>query len=360
MYLIPIMLFIVGLFVYELIAVKKNKRVWVWPIVASCIGIFITFIVVGIDYNIQVSDEEIWSGSITEINHTEEYDEWHEGYRDSEGNWHEGYTEHHYASNTIKTSDGGLFYVNESPNRKEFNDSWPNTTMELTQYWKIGDPTASVHMYKNYVQSSYSIYKHQEINLDNYPGLPEYPNKTRNDIYIDRFVGNIPNKDAVLHKISDWNTKLNKSIPDPDKPGKTRSWKQVNLIFVNLGDVSEDWGFALQDNWENGNKNDFIISFATDGDYNVKWVYPFSWADTQNSELLKIKVREYIMSKGHMSDFIPIVDGVASLTSELFERKQMAEFSYINIETSFVGNFILWVILALSGISYPFLRIYSH
>jgi len=54
------------------------------------------------------------------------------------------------------------------------------------------------------------------------------------------------------------------------------SWKQVNLIFVNVGaDKPIEYGYALQDYWEGGNKNDFIVSFSMNSDGKLNWVYPF-------------------------------------------------------------------------------------
>lgn len=352
MYIIPVILVIAGSFFYILLH-KKNFIVFI----ATCIiSILLTSIIVVIDYHSQTTATEVWSGKITNVKHVEEYEEWHEPeyedveVKDSKGKVvsttrvlvRDGYWEHHYATNSIKTSDNGWINVSQNPDGDiKFNDNYPNTDEELEKYWKIGLPSASSHTYENKVQASYSIYRHKDINVKDYPGLPEYPKSINNYINIDRIIGDIPNKDESLKKLAEWNTELNKDIPDPDKPGKTRSYKQVNVIFVNLGDVSEDYGFALQDYWQGGNKNDFVIAFGSDNKNNVTWVYPFSWSEV---EILKINIRDYMLDIKSINDFPKIIDDVNSMIEKDFVRKQFADFSYLSIEVKTWAIVLIWIL----------------
>jgi hypothetical protein len=327
-------------------------------------------IIVGIDYTSQTADTEIWSGKVASWEHKEEWDEWHPPKTtcttstDSNGNSRQscktepGYTEHHYAQNHIYTTDDGWINVDKSPDGKKFDDSWPNDDKILKQYWPEGTPTASTHSYINKVQASYSIYRHKEIDLNKFENLPDYPKKVTNYVNVDRIVGEVPNKDKALVELAKWNTELNKSVSDPEKPGKTKSWKQVNIIFVNLGiNKPQETGFALQDKWEGGNKNDFVIAFSTDEEGNVNWSYPFSWSE---AELLKIQVRDYMNSLKKIDDFVPVVSNVSEMLAKDFVRKQFKDFNYLQIEVSTVGYVCIFIASFIALALGVFLTVIQH
>lgn len=309
----------------------------------------ITIIVTGIDFSIQTSDEEVWSGRIISVDHKEEWDEVvTETYADDEGKEHtKTHIEHHNAENSIKTSDNGFTYVNKSlDGATRFDDRYPNTTQELEKFYPIGTPTSSVHTYKNKVQASYSIYKHKDINLEEYKDLPKYPTEMKNDIQIDRFIGNIKNKDRVIKCLDETNSELNSK----------QNNKQVNLIFVNLGNKPQDYGFALQDYWEGGNKNDFMVCFGSKNN-NVTWCYPFSWADSQKSERLKINVRNYMKKVNLNDDFNKNIEDIGDMVKKDFERKEFADFNYIDIEVSKVAYVFIIILNVVAG--YVILKEYS-
>ncbi|BAO04729.1 uncharacterized protein CBO05P1_010 [Clostridium botulinum B str. Osaka05] len=309
----------------------------------------ITIIVTGVDFSIQTSDEEVWSGRIVSVNHEEEWDEVvTETYKDDDGKEHiETHIEHHNAKNSIRTSDKGNITVNKSLDEKtRFDDSYPNTTQELEKFYPIGMPTSSVHTYENKVQASYSIYKHKDINLKEYKDLPKYPTEMKNDIQIDRFIGNIKNKDKIIKSLNEVNSDLNSKENN----------KQVNLIFINLGNKPQDYGFALQDYWEGGNKNDFVICFGSKNN-KVIWCYPFSWADSQKSERLKINVRNYMKKVNLNDDFNKNIEDIGAMVKKDFERKEFADFNYIDIEISKVA--IIFIILLNIIAGYIILKEYN-
>jgi hypothetical protein len=318
------------------------------------------------DYSIQTIDYEVWSGKITEVKHTEDWDE-HipakvTSYTDSDGKTKTkitpARTEHHYAYDSIKTSDEGWINVSKSPDGKtKFNDKYPNTTQELSKHWIVGTPSASVHSYTNKVQASYSILKHKELEIDTYTDLPDYPKEISNYIELDRLIGEVPNKAKAKVALANWNTDLNKFIPDPENPDKMRSWKQVNVIFVNVGaNKGTDYGFALQDKWENGNKNDFIISFSMNPDGKINWVYPFSWSHV---EILNLEIKDFMLNQGLVKDFEPIINETSKLVADGFERKQFAEFNYLQIETSKTARNIILIISLLAIIAFAIIDLSS-
>jgi hypothetical protein len=345
------MIFIPLIFICVLVVVLGIKSYLSFGAIIGTIvaSIAITGLIYFIDMTIQTSDSEVWSGYIEQVEHKEEYDEWHppetHTSTDSKGRTTTtttaGYYEHHEAENRIKTTDSGWLTVDYAPDGRRFDDGWVNTDSELSTLYRIGTPSASVHAYENRVQASDSIYKHKNIDLEQYKGLPEYPTKIENYIHIDRLVGTFPNEALAEVELNKINTALNRMVPDPEREGKMRSYKQVNLILVNVGaDKSQDWGFALQDYWGNGNKNDFIVVMSLAPDGKVNWVYPFSWSEV---ELLKIEVRDYFLQKGNISDTLPVIKDIASLIEQKFVRKQFKDFEYISLEMSSASWIILWI-----------------
>ena len=351
MHWIPLIL-IVAVTLAVSIFMKRNFKL---VAVIALGGLILTSAITGIDYFIQTHDTEVWSGSVIDWKHKEEWTEWIPPVTtcstDSEGRQScttiPGYFKHHPAENHIKTSDSGWIYVSKAPDGKKFTDKWPNDDKVLREYWKEGSPTASVHSYVNKVNASYSIYRHEDVSIEDYPNLPDYPNKVRDKFHVDRIIGVVPNKEEAIEALAAQNTRLNEFIPDPEKEGKMRSWKQVNMIFVNVGkDENMLSGYALQDLWRNGSKNDFIVTFSMNEDGKLNWAYPFSWSEV---ELLKLEVRDYMMDLEQVEDFVVVVDEVAKLVEDKFERKEFADFNYLQIEVSSGANIFIWFVNLMLG-----------
>ncbi|MEM4994856.1 hypothetical protein WKH56_20040 [Priestia sp. SB1] len=358
-WLIPLTVLLVGLLVWEIIS--KGRR-WVFSLIIFFSVCVLFTINIATDVAIQTMDTEVWSGEIVDWKHDEEWDEWHPPVTtctsDSKGNQSctttPGYWEHHYAENYIKTSDNGWIYVNKLPDGRKMDDSYPNKTEELKKYWKKGTPTASTHLYSNKVQASYSIFKHEDIDLEDFKDLPDYPDNIESKLYIKRIVGNVPNKKESIKTLDNWNTKLNKMIPDPDNKDKMKSWKQVNIIFVNVGENKpQEYGFALQDKWEGGNKNDFVVSFSMNKNGKINWVYPFSWSEV---EILKLEVKDYMMGLDNVKDFKPIVNHVSKQVEEKYVRKEFKDFNYLHVDLSTVGTFFLWFFVVIGLVVRGFKR----
>lgn len=362
MYWIPIFLLGLSLFVFEFLKSRK----WIRACVFTALSILIMGITIAIDYSAQTTDTEIWSGYVEDWNHKEEWDEYIPPKTtcttDSKGKQscttEPGYWVHHDAENKLKTTDNGWFDIHYTPDGRRMNDSFPNHTSELEKMFPYKTPTASKHSYVNKVKASYSIYKHQEVDLEKFPDLPAYPNKVRDTLYIDRIVGSVPNKKEATNTLNQINSDLNKMVPDPDNPKKKKSYKQVNIIFVNVGEgKNKDYGFALQDKWGGGNKNDFVVAFSMDKKGNVAWAYPFSWSE---EELLKIEVKQYMESLKDVSDFNPIVTDVSKKVEEKFVRKQFEDFNYLQIEVSTTAYVCIWIFTILIGIGYVLFALKSN
>jgi hypothetical protein len=348
-WLLPILILISGFFLISIFTRFK------FPLVLINLGIVVgssllILITMAISIYSQTSDKEVWSGYVVDWDHNEEWEEWVPPQTtcttDSKGNQSctttPGYWIHHYAENYIKTTDDGWVSVSRFPDGKKMDDSYPNDVKPLKEVWKKGSPTASTHRYENKVQASYSVFKNEGIDLEDFKGLPEYPIKVRDYFHVDRMVGDFPNKKEANKKLEQWNSDLNVMIDDPDNKGKKRSYKQVNIIFVNVGSgKSEEYGMALQDSWENGNKNDFVISMSMEKDGTVNWVYPFSWSESEN---LKLEVKDYIVNQKKIEDFSPIVDETSKMIEEQYVRKEFEDFSYLHVDVGIVAQIIIWLI----------------
>jgi len=358
---LPILLAII----FIIIKVKLNIEI---PVHFIVLGVFIliaiNFIVIKIDIKARITDTEIWSGRITEVGHKEEWDEWippktvtktrtktvngktkTETYIETiPGKW-----KHHSAKNWIKTSDGGKQYVTKAPDGTRFKDSYPNKASELYQWWEIGQPTSSLHKYDNYLKVSSSIYKYEEIDIKDYKHLPEYPNDVKNFMVM-RLLGAFPEFDKTLENLNEMNSNLNTMITD-EETGKKKSWKEINVIVVNVGNVPIQEAYALQEKWENGNKNDFIIVIGSKGT-DIEWTHVFSWAE---DEALKIEVRNMINNYGTTEMFYNILDETEAYIIDKFDRKEMADFEYIQLDPSGVAYtviLLLNIILSTCGFIY--------
>lgn len=350
MIFIPIVILCVIIVAISLI--KKIDLAIMFSVIGASILIGLITYIIGVGG--MSADQEVWSGYVVDWEHKEEYIEhipakWKtyyvtESYQKYDSTKKRTVTRtrrikkkryvpakdvYHSATNRIKTTDSGWMRVYDFKGRK-FNDNWPNTTEELKQMWKPNSPSASVHTYENKIQNSDSIYKPTEMFIDLYDKLPKYPLHVEDYIDINRMIGYFPNNKNASILLNQKNSDLNIMVDDPEKEGKKRAWKQINMIFVNLGDnLSEDYGFALKDYWGNGNKNDFIVCVSMGKDNIVDWVHIITWSESEN---LKIVVRDYLLDKKEIKDMNIVVEDISDMVAEMFERKQFADFNYINIE----------------------------
>ena len=120
--------------------------------------------------------------------------------------------------------------------------------------------------------------------------------------------------------------------------------KQVNVIYVNVGDLPIEYGYALEAKWEGANKNDFVICFSM-VDNKINWVYPFSWTEI---EILKINIRDYMLDNKNVDDFSTIINDTCNMIAKDFTRKEMADYEYIKYQHktgSYVISFIVCAIV---------------
>ena len=119
-----------------------------------------------------------------------------------------------------------------------------------------------------------------------------------------------------------------------------------------MGNAPIEYAYAQQDYFENGNKNDFIITLGTDSKNNIMWCYPFSWSE---SEKLKIDIRDYFLDLGKLDDdFYKKIPDIAKMIEDQYVRKQFADFNYLTVEISKVGKVFMYIFLAIGIVIYLF------
>ena len=117
-----------------------------------------------------------------------------------------------------------------------------------------------------------------------------------------------------------------------------------------MGDVPIEYAYAQQDYFENGNKNDFIITIGTDSKNNITWCYPFSWSE---SEKLKIDIRDYVLYLKKLDDdFYTKIPDISKMIEDQYVRKQFADFDYLAVEISKVGKGFMYFLLIVGILTY--------
>lgn len=353
MYIISYIIFSI---ILMLISIKSHIKkiqfkltVWVMIVFLTSAGI-IDVLILAIDHNHnqQPLSTKVCSGRVISCNHKEEWKKWipnqykKVSIKNSKGKIIKykniltilAHWEYHPSENQIKTSDGGVFVTRMTPSRnKIFDDRWPNSTEELQKYWKVGSPSASIHIAKDKIRTTYNKYK--KVDLIKYKGLPKYPCQVHDYIYIDRILGNVPNKVKALQKLSEVNSKLN------EKTKNSNNNTKMNIIFVNIGDKPKEYGAALQDKWRNGNKNDFIICFSMDKQGFLKWVYPFSWI---NCKSLDTEIKDFMLSKKQIKDFVPIISKTSQLVEKHIKREEFSHFNPSQMQPTRFATFLIWLV----------------
>lgn len=278
----------------------------------------------------KTSDTEIWSGKVLDK------DRIHDTYEES--------YQCNCRSVTKKNSDGSTSTTQECDTcyRTHYTVEWKcDTTVGPYQIKKLdrtsrsvyrtpdpdryteiqkGDPVAKAVSYTNYVQAvPNSLFTPAAADLKSkFAGLlPDYPDNVYDFYKLNRFLTpgySIPETRA-------WNEKLAMELRDRG------SKKQVNAIIVVAKTNDSNYEYALQDAWEGANKNDVVLIIGSSQYPKIDFVRVLSW--TKN-ELFKVELRDAVMEKGTID--ITIVDMMMKQIDKNFQRREMAEFEYLDGE----------------------------
>ena len=189
---------------------------------------------------------------------------------------------------------------------------------------EVAVPLTTIHQWKNPVPASQSLFKFQNVSLEEKTkyGLYNYP------------VNNLFNCPSILSqsgykgfeglkaegKLSYLNAKLG-----PLK--KIRVWV---LIFENQPLKAATLQKSL---WQNGNKNELVICIGLNKQHNVQWASVFSW--TENEQLktdCRVQVMETMRDKE--LDLNPYVTWLEPQIQKGWKKRSWKEFDYLQIPLS--------------------------
>jgi hypothetical protein len=212
---------------------------------------------------------------------------------------------------------------------------------------QIGEPTASTHMYENFVKAAPgSLFKYQG-QLEKYKShIPKYPDKVYDYFHVNRFV--LVN--GAKGRVKDWNEGL--AVINGDLGAK----KQVNIVVVLVNGLPSDFFYALTEAWVGGKKNDMIAVVGVDDKHKPQWARVMAWT---TDKVIEVKLRDATMSLDTINPdtYLPVL---REQVSKFYKRKPMHDFEYLrsSIEpttTQIVVSMLVELMVAL-GLAWFFHR----
>jgi len=203
------------------------------------------------------------------------------------------------------TDDGDAYYV-----------LLPNT--ELKNIF----PFYTTHSYENRVHASYSVFGYVDVTDEDVKnwGLFNVPDLNGSTFNLPQIYGwDNPSNGYLNEHLTKKNSLIGAS-------------KQV-MMWVLVHKNADPYTGQMQESlWKGGHKNEFTISIGVDSVSNkIQWVHPFSWTD---SEITKIRIRDYVASKDTLSDevFVDILNFSVDEIKASYERKNFSDFNYLHVE----------------------------
>lgn len=329
---------------------KQNTAWWEY-----CLPFFVSIVSAGMVYTIVLfasgADIEYWTNYIISVNY---YEDWNEEvmsvetYTDADGNlqtrtvyeivYHSAYytsVDNQREERRIKKSE-----------YKKIKSKWNNESfvdLRRDYYSNDGDMYTSAyprnpelmvvhtskHLYQNRISASQdSIHKFQDVDPEEW-NLFDYPDES--GMYVPSILSEYPISNQDMHSLNVLN-----AVWGAGK--KIRVW-----FLIWEGDETLDTGYAQENYWEGGNKNELVVCIGVDQDKNVNWTHVFSWTERED---MKVQLRNLIAE----SDKIQIGDYVSWINDNIhmWEKRDFGEFNYLKIHIPFWGYLVVYFV---SGIA---------
>lgn len=229
----------------------------------------------------------------------------------------------------VYTSNGESISINRVDRRGTFEPPrWTKT--------KMGEPTAVVHSYDNYIKASPdSLFRHQGLTEKYAKNIPAYPNDVYDYYRLNRLVlvngAAVPDPQFWNVDISALNAKI--------------GWqKQVNVIVVLVKDLPREYFYALEEAWIGAKKNDVVVVAGVNSERKPQWVEIMAW--TVNP-IFKIKLRDAIMEFPVIERW-NLTEATSSNILMYHRRKPMAEFEYL--KSSITPSTTQWIVTLIIGL----------
>lgn len=192
----------------------------------------------------------------------------------------------------------------------------------------MGDPTATVHSYENYVKGAPdTLFRHQG-QKDEKVVVPNYPLAIYDYYNLNRLVqvgSNLPDTGRWNNQLSELNAQLGAK-------------KQVNAIVAVTKNKSPDYFYSLREAWIGGKKNDVILVVNVDDALKPTWANVMSW---ELNELFQVRLRDAVMAQDALTSDVTVSNFRAAI-SQYHQRKPMADFAYL--KSSITPTTTQWVV----------------
>jgi hypothetical protein len=348
-----IILFLAGVFGFFRKLTNPKEFMWIELPVQFLVsfvvitGLFALFFRTSTD----LVDKEVWNGYTSQA---EYYEEWTEecsrtvcDAKDKNGNCTSSHIEHynvHHPPEWKVSTTAGDFETNKTiyrayvlrfgnETKKDLHHanqvSHGDGDMFYARYDNTPDrlvPASREHDYVNYLRASDSIRKRRgnigafQSLIRSYPGV--YSGQY-GPVEINRVI----NAGVKLPK--DWEIKLDRQMDI----ALTRlgNQKQVNIMIYLVNTADPKFGYALEQGWVNGKKNDVVVILGITNFPKVNFVHILAWTEV---EAFKIELRDRLMNLPDLSNSEEvgnlIIDQVAkSPVKGGYERTPMAKFEYL-------------------------------
>jgi hypothetical protein len=296
----------------------------------------------------QLSDTEIWNGSVTTKNREHGYyvTTYSCNCRETCSGSGENrsctqtcdtcYEDHYTVTWTAGTTVGNVtFDKKDSTWRSVYNSPDPSAYKRCI----IGEPASIEHDYKNYVQavpqSLFSTVSTGEFKEK----IPKYPR-----VYDFYHINRVLSADAKVSQ--DIITEIQRGI---DEALKTLGYKkQVNIITI-LTEIDDPaYRYAVENAWLGGEKNDVVI-FVGLNNTEITWTDVMTWALNKGNELFHVRMRDSLKNL-KILDPKTFTPTVINVVSKHYDRPEMKQFEYLEEEVEPpIWVVVLAVVIAIGG-----------
>lgn len=350
-----------------LLSFWRKETVWWEYLIVILPSILLAILVEGCMKGYNTSDTEYLGSYVTSIRH---YDRWNEYIhrtctrevpcgRDSKGRtiyrtetYDCSYVENHperwtYTTNTNSREE---YFYNENEFLKVKNKLQAEevfidmhrhyyTIDGDAQEWKYDlNPNhiytmTDDHTYTNYVKSSHSIFRYEDISEEEAKelGLYDYPKIVDYD--------QCPIIGMSVSKAEDDAIRYINGVY-----GKSHQFRLYVLIYPNKPSSIAD---KQRSYWEGGNKNELVMCLGYDtSSKKITWAEGFSWCD---SPTLEVKSRQWFQAHPNLN-LKAYAEFIKPLIKTSWHRKNFDDFSYIDIELSDTQLTFLFIFMLLYNI----------
>lgn len=196
----------------------------------------------------------------------------------------------------------------------------------------VGEPFSQPNTYTDYIKMApnslhfrENVFRNEEYDQ----GLPSYPHV--HDIYRSRHVFSThPMSSEVLNE---WNSELRNRLGD---------WgpnAQMNMLIIF---TQHDRAYVeyMKNEWLGGRKNDAILFFNVDEEFNLNWFDVFSWSKNEYFNSI-LRTTFTPMKSINMNTVMSVIDE----NVKHFERIEMEDYSYLKNERTYTKTQIISIIL---------------